>query len=88
MFSSDAFILTFWSSVLLFCCYRLFILEITGDILRRALEKNAAYFKQVDPENLPRSPREIVTENIQDYNWVLIKELTILSILLNPLVSQ
>ena len=48
---------------------RLFVLEITGDILRRALEKNAAYFKRVNPEELPESPEEIIAENMPDYNW-------------------
>ncbi|MEL7036612.1 MAG: 5'-nucleotidase C-terminal domain-containing protein [Cyanobacteria bacterium J06592_8] len=48
---------------------RLFILEITGEILRRALEKNAAYFEQVKADTLPASPRELVAENMRDYNW-------------------
>ncbi|MEB3283307.1 MAG: 5'-nucleotidase C-terminal domain-containing protein [Lyngbya sp.] len=48
---------------------RLFILEITGDILRRALEKNAAYFKQVNPDALPDNPEEVIAENMRDYNW-------------------
>ncbi len=51
------------------CDNRLFIIEITGDILRRALEKNAAYFQQVNSDNLPDSPREIIAENIPGYNW-------------------
>ena len=48
---------------------RLFVLEITGDILRRALEKNAEYFKQVNPDSLPDSPQDIIAENMPDYNW-------------------
>ncbi|WP_413167264.1 bifunctional metallophosphatase/5'-nucleotidase [Capilliphycus salinus ALCB114379] len=48
---------------------RLFILEITGEILRRALEKNAAYFKQVNPDALPENPEELIAENKADYNW-------------------
>jgi 2',3'-cyclic-nucleotide 2'-phosphodiesterase/3'-nucleotidase len=44
-------------------------MEINGDILRRALEKNAEYFKQVDPNNLPADPKGVVAENARDYNW-------------------
>lgn len=47
----------------------LYVLEINGDILRRALEKDAEYFKQVDPQNLPSDPKGVVTENARDYNW-------------------
>ncbi|WP_049559964.1 bifunctional metallophosphatase/5'-nucleotidase [Limnoraphis robusta] len=47
---------------------RLFILEINGNILRRALEKNAAYFKQINGD-LPDAPQAIISENMQDYHW-------------------
>jgi 2',3'-cyclic-nucleotide 2'-phosphodiesterase / 3'-nucleotidase len=49
----------------------LYVMEITGDILRRALEKNAEYFKQVDPNNLPADPKGVVADNARDYNWDL-----------------
>ncbi|MFY7806412.1 MAG: bifunctional metallophosphatase/5'-nucleotidase [Limnoraphis robusta] len=51
---------------------RLFILEINGNILRRALEKNAAYFKQING-NLPDAPKAIIYENMQDYHWDIYK---------------
>jgi 2',3'-cyclic-nucleotide 2'-phosphodiesterase/3'-nucleotidase len=47
----------------------LYVLEINGDILRRALEKDAEYFKQVDPNALPADPKGVVTDNARDYNW-------------------
>lgn len=47
----------------------LYVLEINGDILRRALEKDAEYFKQVDPANLPADPKGVVSDNARDYNW-------------------
>lgn len=47
----------------------LYVLEINGDILRRALEKDAEYFKQVDPNALPAEPKGVVTDNARDYNW-------------------
>ena len=49
----------------------LYVLDITGDILRRALEKNAEYFKQLDPNNLPADPKGVVADNARDYNWDL-----------------
>ncbi|WP_026370616.1 bifunctional metallophosphatase/5'-nucleotidase [Kallotenue papyrolyticum] len=49
----------------------LYVMEITGDMLRRALEKNAEYFKQLDPNNLPTDPKGVVAENARDYNWDL-----------------
>ncbi|MGL5083165.1 MAG: bifunctional metallophosphatase/5'-nucleotidase [Microcoleaceae cyanobacterium] len=48
----------------------LFVVEITGDGLRQALEKNAAYFKPV-PSELPDSPEAMIAENQQSYNWDL-----------------
>ena len=47
----------------------LYVLEINGDILRRALEKDAEYFIQVDPAALPPDPKGIVAANARDYNW-------------------
>lgn len=47
----------------------LYVVEINGDILRRALEKNAEYFKQVDPAALPADPKGVVSETARDYNW-------------------
>jgi 2',3'-cyclic-nucleotide 2'-phosphodiesterase/3'-nucleotidase len=47
----------------------LYVLEINGDILRRALEQDATYFKQVDAQNLPADPKGVVSETARDYNW-------------------
>ncbi len=47
----------------------LYVLEINGDMLRRALEKNAEYFKQVDAAALPADPKAVVADNARDYNW-------------------
>ncbi len=47
----------------------LYVLEINGDILRRALEKNAEYFARVDPANLPADPKGVVPSTARDYNW-------------------
>jgi 2',3'-cyclic-nucleotide 2'-phosphodiesterase/3'-nucleotidase len=47
----------------------LYAMEINGDILRRALEKNAEYFRQVDPASLPADPKGVVADNARDYNW-------------------
>ncbi|MBA3469585.1 MAG: 5'-nucleotidase C-terminal domain-containing protein [Herpetosiphonaceae bacterium] len=49
----------------------LYVMEITGGILRRALEKNAEYFKQLDPAALPADPKGVITDNARDYNWDL-----------------
>ncbi|NES90049.1 bifunctional metallophosphatase/5'-nucleotidase [Okeania hirsuta] len=49
----------------------LLVLEINGDILRCALEKNAAYFKQVNIDDLPDYPEEVLVENSLGYNWDL-----------------
>ncbi|HEY1016625.1 MAG TPA: 5'-nucleotidase C-terminal domain-containing protein, partial [Herpetosiphonaceae bacterium] len=49
----------------------LYAMEINGDILRRALERNAEYFRQLDPANLPADPKGVVAENARDYNWDL-----------------
>jgi len=47
----------------------LYVLEINGDILRRALETNANYFIQLDPNNLPADPKGVVAENARDYAY-------------------
>jgi 2',3'-cyclic-nucleotide 2'-phosphodiesterase / 3'-nucleotidase len=47
----------------------LYVLEINGDILRRALEKDAEYFKQADPNAIPAEPKGLVSEQARDYNW-------------------
>ncbi|NJK37933.1 MAG: bifunctional metallophosphatase/5'-nucleotidase [Oscillatoriales cyanobacterium RM2_1_1] len=49
---------------------RLFVIEINGDMLRRSLEKNAAYFKQLTIP-LPDSPKAVVAEQQRSYNWDL-----------------
>ncbi|WP_293059781.1 bifunctional UDP-sugar hydrolase/5'-nucleotidase [Okeania sp. SIO2B3] len=49
----------------------LLVLEINGDILRCALEKNAAYFKQVNIDDLPCLTEEVLAENSLGYNWDL-----------------
>ncbi|HEY1011106.1 MAG TPA: 5'-nucleotidase C-terminal domain-containing protein [Herpetosiphonaceae bacterium] len=47
----------------------IYVLEITGAILRRALEHNARYFRQLDPAALPADPKGVVQPNLHDYNW-------------------
>jgi 2',3'-cyclic-nucleotide 2'-phosphodiesterase/3'-nucleotidase len=47
----------------------LYAMEINGSILRRALEKDAEYFRQVDPAALPADPKGVVADNARDYNW-------------------
>ncbi|NET78002.1 bifunctional UDP-sugar hydrolase/5'-nucleotidase [Okeania sp. SIO1F9] len=49
----------------------LLVIEINGDILRCALEKNAANFKQVNIDDLPGLPEEVLAENHLGYNWDL-----------------
>lgn len=49
----------------------LYVIEINGDILRRALEANATYFRQLDPNNLPADPKGVVAENKRDYAYDL-----------------
>ncbi|NEP82531.1 MAG: bifunctional metallophosphatase/5'-nucleotidase, partial [Okeania sp. SIO3B3] len=49
----------------------LLVIKINGDILRCALEKNAAYFKQVNIDDLPSLPEEVLAENHLGYNWDL-----------------
>ncbi|HNP72193.1 MAG TPA: 5'-nucleotidase C-terminal domain-containing protein, partial [Kouleothrix sp.] len=47
----------------------LYVLQINGDILRRALEKDAEYFKTADAANLPADPKGLVSPQVPDYNW-------------------
>lgn len=49
----------------------LYVMEINGDILRRALERDAEYFRQLDPNALPDDPKGVVADNARDYNWDL-----------------
>ena len=51
----------------------LYVMEINGSILRRALEMNTLYFKQLDPANLPAKPADAkaTTPVVADYNWDL-----------------
>ncbi|WP_394843597.1 5'-nucleotidase C-terminal domain-containing protein [Pendulispora brunnea] len=48
----------------------LYVMEITGDILRRALEKDALYFTTLDASKLPDQPAQCkAMPNGPDYNW-------------------
>ncbi|MEW5957502.1 MAG: 5'-nucleotidase C-terminal domain-containing protein [Chloroflexota bacterium] len=48
----------------------LYVLEVTGDILKRALEHDAKYWVQVDPNSpVPADPEALVAGDVQDYNW-------------------
>lgn len=48
----------------------LYVIEITGDILKRALEHDAAYWAQVEPGNIPAGGAEaLVAGDVRDYNW-------------------
>ncbi|NOJ79715.1 bifunctional metallophosphatase/5'-nucleotidase [Myxococcus xanthus] len=51
----------------------LYVMEINGSILRRAVEMNANYFTTIDPANLPPTPAEAkaTSPSIADYNWDL-----------------
>jgi 2',3'-cyclic-nucleotide 2'-phosphodiesterase/3'-nucleotidase len=51
----------------------LYVMEINGSILRRALEMNANYFTTLDPNALPAKPEgaKATTPSIADYNWDL-----------------
>ncbi len=50
----------------------LYVLEVTGDILKRALEHDAEYWVQYDPNNPPASDAEgLVAGDVRDYNWDL-----------------
>jgi 2',3'-cyclic-nucleotide 2'-phosphodiesterase/3'-nucleotidase len=48
----------------------LYVLEVTGDILKRALEHDAEYWAQYDPNNPPAAgPENLVAGDVRDYNW-------------------
>ncbi len=48
----------------------LYVIEVTGDILKRALEHDAKYWVQVDPNNIPAGDAEaLVAGDVRDYNW-------------------
>ncbi len=48
----------------------LYVIEVTGDILKRALEHDAKYWIQYDPANPPANvPEGLVAEDVRDYNW-------------------
>ncbi|MGQ9662379.1 MAG: bifunctional metallophosphatase/5'-nucleotidase [Kiritimatiellia bacterium] len=47
----------------------LVVLEITGEILRRALEQNALYWQQFDPKSPPKNSRELVAPHARGYDW-------------------
>jgi 2',3'-cyclic-nucleotide 2'-phosphodiesterase/3'-nucleotidase len=49
----------------------LYVQEITGKVLRDALEQDARYFVQLDPGNLPATPAAAKDPNARDYNWDL-----------------
>lgn len=46
----------------------LYVIEINGDILRRALEHDAKYWAQYDPNNPPANAEALVAGDVQDYN--------------------
>ena len=45
------------------------VMEITGDLLRRALEHTAAYWKQHASSTPPQNLRRLVVDGARDYNW-------------------
>jgi 2',3'-cyclic-nucleotide 2'-phosphodiesterase/3'-nucleotidase len=48
----------------------LYVLEVTGDILKRALEHDAKYWAQYDADNPPvDAPEGLVAGDVRDYNW-------------------
>ena len=51
----------------------LYVMEINGSILRRALEMNTLYFKTLDGANLPAKPADAkaTTPPVADFNWDL-----------------
>ncbi|MEN9225449.1 MAG: 5'-nucleotidase C-terminal domain-containing protein [Thermostichus sp. HHBFW_bins_43] len=60
----DAYSLTVYDNTL---C----VLKVTGDILRRALEQTAAYFRQLDPGHLPADPTAVVAPDARGYTFDL-----------------
>jgi 2',3'-cyclic-nucleotide 2'-phosphodiesterase/3'-nucleotidase len=49
----------------------LYVMEITGKMLREALEQDARYFATLDPESLPATANAAKDPNARDYNWDL-----------------
>jgi len=50
----------------------LYVIEVTGSILRRALEHNARYWARYDPHHPPANvPQGLVAGDVRDYQWDL-----------------
>ena len=49
----------------------LYVMEITGQILKDALEQDAKYFVKIDPNALPATPAACKDSTVPDYNWDL-----------------
>ena len=47
----------------------LYVIEVTGDILKRALEHDAEYWAQYDPSNPPADIEGLLAGDMRDYNW-------------------
>ncbi|RMF02396.1 MAG: bifunctional metallophosphatase/5'-nucleotidase [Chloroflexi bacterium] len=48
----------------------LYVMEVTGDILKRALEHDAEYWAQVDPAApAVTDPETLLAGDVRDYNW-------------------
>jgi 2',3'-cyclic-nucleotide 2'-phosphodiesterase/3'-nucleotidase len=47
----------------------LYVLEVTGDILKRALEHDAKYWAQYDSNNPPADIEGLLAGDVRDYNW-------------------
>ncbi len=47
------------------------VLDITGETLIRALEQTACYFQQLEPDNLPEDPKDVLAPGSRPYNWDL-----------------
>jgi 2',3'-cyclic-nucleotide 2'-phosphodiesterase/3'-nucleotidase len=49
----------------------LYVQQVTGRVLRNALEQDAAYFLTLDPANMPTTAAATKNPNARDYNWDL-----------------
>jgi 2',3'-cyclic-nucleotide 2'-phosphodiesterase/3'-nucleotidase len=58
----DAYRVTVYENIL---C----VLEISGRTLRAALEQNATYFRQLDPQQLPSDPSAVLAPSSRPYQW-------------------
>jgi 2',3'-cyclic-nucleotide 2'-phosphodiesterase/3'-nucleotidase len=47
----------------------LYVIEVSGDILKRALEHDAEYWTQYDPNNPPADIEGLLAGDMRDYNW-------------------